>query len=123
MRNPFARPPWLDEGEEPDYRFTLANERTFLAWMRTTLGFLAGAIAVVQLVPRFRIPGARTALGLVLCATALFIAVYAYRRWRSVEQAMRNSRPLPYSIGLLVLTASLTLVAGFALILLVVERA
>ena len=31
-----------DDGEEPDYRFTLANERTFLAWVRTALGLLAG---------------------------------------------------------------------------------
>ncbi|MGA9680044.1 MAG: DUF202 domain-containing protein, partial [Mycobacterium sp.] len=34
---------------EPDYRFTLANERTFLAWQRTSLGLLAAAVALVQL--------------------------------------------------------------------------
>ena len=27
-------------GEAPDYRFSLANERTFLAWIRTALGYL-----------------------------------------------------------------------------------
>ena len=26
-------------GEAPDYRFSLANERTFLAWIRTAQGF------------------------------------------------------------------------------------
>ena len=35
-------------GEEPDPRFTLANERTFLAWIRTSLAFLAGGIAVTD---------------------------------------------------------------------------
>ncbi|NMS52334.1 YidH family protein, partial [Vibrio parahaemolyticus] len=30
---------WKKQGEDPDYRFTLANERTFLAWVRTALGF------------------------------------------------------------------------------------
>ncbi len=25
-------------GEAPDYRFSLANERTFLAWIRTASG-------------------------------------------------------------------------------------
>src|ERR1700731_987022 len=50
---------------EPDYRFTLANERTFLAWQRTALGLLAAAVAVVQLVPELTIPGARHALGLL----------------------------------------------------------
>ena len=32
------------EGEEPDYRFSLANERTFLAWIRTSLGLVAAAV-------------------------------------------------------------------------------
>ena len=40
---------------EPDYRFTLANERTFLAWERTALGLLAAAVAVVQLVPELAV--------------------------------------------------------------------
>ncbi|EFL27732.1 putative integral membrane protein [Streptomyces himastatinicus ATCC 53653] len=42
--------PWHEEGEEPDYRFSLANERTFLAWIRTGLVLLAGAVAVAQFV-------------------------------------------------------------------------
>jgi putative membrane protein len=29
------------EPREPDYRFIFANERTFLAWQRTSLGLLA----------------------------------------------------------------------------------
>ena len=36
-------------GHEPDYRFTLANERTFLAWIRTSLGLMAVGLAVAQL--------------------------------------------------------------------------
>ena len=42
--------------QEPDYRFTLANERTFLAWIRTALALIAGGVAVVQLVPAFGVP-------------------------------------------------------------------
>lgn len=38
------RQKWADEGDTPDYRFSLANERTFLAWIRTALAFLAAAI-------------------------------------------------------------------------------
>jgi uncharacterized membrane protein YidH (DUF202 family) len=45
------RGPDGDAEFEPDYRFTLANERTFLAWQRTALGLLAAAVAVVHLVP------------------------------------------------------------------------
>ena len=38
------KPRWYEEGEEPDYRFTLANERTFLAWLRTALALIAGGV-------------------------------------------------------------------------------
>ena len=48
---------------EPDYRFTLANERTFLAWQRTSLGLMAAAVAVVQFMPELAIPGLRHVLG------------------------------------------------------------
>ena len=59
---------------EPDYRFTLANERTFLAWQRTALGLLAAAVALVQLVPELTIPGERKALGLLLAVLATPLA-------------------------------------------------
>ena len=49
-RGPASAAPDADPEFEPDYRFTLANERTFLAWQRTALGLLAAAVAVVQLV-------------------------------------------------------------------------
>ena len=55
---------------EPDYRFTLANERTFLAWERTALALLAAAVAVAQLVPELTIPGARQVLGVLLAVLA-----------------------------------------------------
>ena len=46
-----GRPAWqhrlLAGGDEPDPRFTLANERTFLAWVRTALALLAGMVALV----------------------------------------------------------------------------
>ena len=34
---------------EPDYRFTLANERTFLAYERTAIGLVAASVAVLQI--------------------------------------------------------------------------
>src|SRR6185312_1745313 len=37
---------WHELGEEPDYRFSLANERTFLAWIRTALALMAAAVGV-----------------------------------------------------------------------------
>nr|WP_207954711.1 DUF202 domain-containing protein [Saccharopolyspora elongata] len=55
-----TRPRWHEEREEPDYRFTLANERNFPAWLRTSLALVAGAVALNQLVPPFRPIGAST---------------------------------------------------------------
>jgi putative membrane protein len=80
---------------EPDYRFTLANERTFLAWQRTALGLLAAAVAVVQLVPELSIPGARHALGLILALLAILTACMGILRWEQVDRAMRRDLPLP----------------------------
>jgi hypothetical protein len=56
------RGPDGDSEFELDYRFTLANERTFLAWQRTALGLLAAAVAVVHLVPETTMPGTRHVL-------------------------------------------------------------
>ncbi len=50
-------------GEAPDYRFSLANERTFLAWIRTALGFLAAGVGLDQLAPDFATPLIREVLG------------------------------------------------------------
>lgn len=36
-------------GKEPDYLFSLANERTFLAWIRTSLALLAGGFCFISL--------------------------------------------------------------------------
>jgi putative membrane protein len=117
-----ARPSWQDEGEDPDYRFTLANERTYLAWIRTALSLLAGAVAVVQLLPPFRIEGARTLLGALLAVLGITTTVFAYRRWESNERAMRTARKLTYSVALPLLTASLGLVGVVILALVIVER-
>jgi putative membrane protein len=105
---------------EPDYRFTLANERTFLAWTRTALGLLAGAVAVHTLVAPFGVTGARTAIALGCVVLAVVLAVGAYFHWRSVQRAMRRDRPLPGSAMVPVLAGGIgviALLAGVAVLL------
>jgi putative membrane protein len=80
---------------EPDYRFTLANERTFLAWQRTALGLLAAAVALVQLVPELAVPGARRALAIGLAALAILTSGMGLLRWQQADRAMRRGDPLP----------------------------
>ncbi len=81
-------------GEDPDYRFTLANERTFLAWVRTALALSAGGLAAVTVLDDFF--GAEP-LGILLLALSFFTAATAYRRWALNERAMRLNEPLPPS--------------------------
>jgi putative membrane protein len=118
--NPLRRPAWLDEGQDPDYRYSLANERTFLAWIRTSLALLAAAVAVVQLVPDFRVQGVRLALGAVLSVVGVLASGLAYFRWAANERAMRGARPLPYSALLSVVAAALTVVGVVVLVFAVV---
>ena len=81
--------------QEPDYRFTLANERTFLAWIRTALALIAGGVAIVQFVPQFGIAGVRHALSVILTAGGGLMAVLAVRRWQHVQTSMRRNDDLP----------------------------
>ena len=83
------------DGPQVDYRFTLANERTFLAWVRTSLAFVAGGIAVSELLSGSR--ALREVLALALIGCGALGALLAYRRWMSVETTMRRGGPLPSS--------------------------
>jgi putative membrane protein len=102
-------------GEAPDYRFSLANERTFLAWIRTALGFLAAGVGLDQLAPEFATPLIRQVLALLLCLFAGALAVYGYLRWLQNEKAMRLKEDLPYTRSLL--TISIVLVAVAAVVI------
>jgi putative membrane protein len=84
-------------GEQPDYRFSLANERTFLAGIRTALALLASGVGVIQFLPPAIPHPPRLVVGLLLIALALLTAATAHRRWRRVERAMRLGEPLPPS--------------------------
>jgi putative membrane protein len=80
---------------EPDYRFTLANERTFLAWQRTSLGLLAAAVAAVQFMPELPIHGMRHMLGAMVGTLAMLTAGTGLQRWVQVDRAIRGGQPLP----------------------------
>jgi len=109
------------DGAEPDYRFTLANERTFLAWIRTPLGLLAGGVAVRQLVQPFEITGARTLLALLAITGSAVLAVGGYLRWVGVQRAVRRGDPLPQPTLVPFVAAGLLLVATVAFVLVALE--
>ena len=104
-------PSWRRGGREPDFRFSLANERTFLAWIRTALSLLAGGVLLEQfatrLEPRVVIVG--LALGLAVLSSVL--CAIAYVRWKANEIAMRHDQPLPATIAVPLLALSAAIVA------------
>jgi putative membrane protein len=110
-------PGWHQEGADPDYRFSLANERTFLAWIRTALALIAGSVAVVELVPGLATDWLRKGLGVVVALSALVLAVVSYRRWVANEVAMRQRRGLPYSRLPAVVVIALAVVAAVVAVL------
>jgi putative membrane protein len=85
----------LPGGTEPDPRFTLANERTFLAWIRTSLAFLAGGIAIEAFADGLFTRPIREGLSILLLLIGMQIGAGAAFRWLSVERSMRAKTPLP----------------------------
>ena len=109
-------------GSDPDYRFTLANERTFLAWFRTALALIAGGVAVVQLVPALAFPGALHLLGILLTVAGGGLSFAAILRWRRVQAAMRREEDLPPTRIPVILGLGLATLTAFVVVLLLSRR-
>ncbi len=105
-------------GKDPDYRFSLANERTFLAWIRTALALSAGGLAAVTILDDFT---GEQYLGVGLLALSFLTAATSYRRWALNERAMRLDRPLPPSRLPMLMAVGVAAVAVIAAILLAVD--
>jgi putative membrane protein len=104
-------------GTEPDPRFTFANERTFLAWIRTALGFLAAGVAIAAVARLAGPVGLEVRLAsMVLIVCGLACGLLAFRRWMINERAMRLGEPLPSSPMLLIVTAVVAAVALVAVV-------
>ncbi|MFJ4921480.1 YidH family protein [Streptomyces sp. NPDC088725] len=111
-----------DEGETPDYRFSLANERTFLAWIRTALALVGGGFAVDQFLPRLG-GAARVGLAVALLAAGALCALRAVNHWMRCERAMRHGEDLPVTRFPTVLSAVVAVVAVVMLVIVVLGRA
>ncbi|WP_402464023.1 YidH family protein [Isoptericola aurantiacus] len=109
-------PRWVyGPGIEPDPRFSLANERTLLAWLRTALGLIAGGTALealdVPMEPTFRLVAALTLLG-----GGALLPVTAGVDWARTERAMRRGAALPGGAAGIVLAATVGVVGALVLL-------
>ncbi|GAB2573265.1 membrane protein [Paractinoplanes abujensis] len=94
---------WIDPektptvGRAPDYRFSLANERTFLAWIRTGLALVAGGLGCAQFLPPLPITYLREIIAVALLVLGGIVALRAVDHWARTERAMRLGEELPGS--------------------------
>lgn len=114
-------PPPRDGGHAPDPRYSLANERTFLAWVRTSLALIAFGIALPAVMRDvWSLTSIRLwAAALLLVAAAMTVGATA--RWRCVERAMRRGEELPPSMMAPALLVTVLVGVAVALVALVLS--
>lgn len=105
-------------GDEPDPRFSLANERTALAWIRTSLAVVAGGVGLTSLATLAGLPQFLDVIAALTCLAGGALAVRSVLGWRSHERSLRVGEPLraPRSltaVAVLVLALAVVL-AGYA---------
>ncbi|WP_280418966.1 YidH family protein [Nocardia carnea] len=105
------RPSALRAGTDPDPRFSLANERTFLAWIRTALGAVAAALALETLAGQTHAGSTHRTTIVALLVFAVLLTAVALARWFRIEIAMRTGRPLPLP-GIVLLMAVFAVVCA-----------
>ncbi|WP_062516000.1 YidH family protein [Demequina gelatinilytica] len=81
-------------GDDPDARFSMANERTFLAWTRTALALFAAGVGLEALDAPMS-PGLRLVTALLFCLLGAIAAVSGLVTWYRAERSLRLGTPLP----------------------------
>lgn len=106
-------------GDEPDARFSLANERTALAWLRTALALVAAGVGLTSAAELAGLARWLDGVAAGVCLAGGALAVEAVLGWRRTERALRLGGPLgsPRALlGVAVLLVLLAvLLAGYAL--------
>jgi putative membrane protein len=98
----------------------LANERTFLAWVRTALAFVALGAALAGFAGLGH--DRRVAAACLTFATGVVVLGYGSVRYARVRRALDSGAFPPASRGPVVLAAGVTLAAVAVLVLMVTSR-
>lgn len=97
-------------GDEPDPRFSLANERTFLAWIRTSLALLAVGVGIEALaLPVHSV--LRFVVAVIFVLLAVVSVVHSWLSWARTERAIRSGRALAGPSSGLIIVIGIVLAA------------
>lgn len=100
-----------------DYRYLLANERTFLAYVRTALALQVAGLGILEFLTRGPEP-LRIGFGMAVVLVGSAVGLAGWWRWRSADRAIRAGADLAEpAIGPLLLVAVLLAPVGAALLL------
>ncbi|MCC7077038.1 MAG: DUF202 domain-containing protein [Acidimicrobiia bacterium] len=111
----------VPDGNHIDPRFVFANERTFLAWIRTALALITAGLAVTQFFRPLTVPGASIAIGITLIGAGAVLSFASYREWHKDERMMRRGETIPEARFPRYLAITIGLVAVAAVILVALE--
>lgn len=103
-------------GEDPDPRFSFANERTALAWLRTATALVSGGIVLISASSIAELTWPFVALGMAACVGGGALAVYAVLNWVRAERALRTRASLPTPSGLVPLSFGIIMLAGLCVV-------
>lgn len=111
----------------------LANERTFLAWIRTSIAIMGFGFVVVKFALFIKqislvltnkqtvLPGKgySTQIGVLLVAVGVFMAMYSYLRYRTTEKQLLNKAYKPSVLPALLLTLGILIIGTLLVIYLI----
>lgn len=103
-----------------DYRFILANERTFLAWLRTGLALVAGGVALDQFVALASGSELLRWLSIATIGLGAVVGIVGLVRWRHVDEVMHEGGAMRRSTAALWLGLAFVAIAiliGLAMVL------
>jgi putative membrane protein len=107
----------MEQHREPDVRFSLANERTFLAWARTCLTMVATGLVLARLLSDRGADTLTVASGVVLIVLGSVLGLLSYRNYRRNDVAIRSQAPLVRSSLPLVLVVTIAVASIVAIAL------
>jgi putative membrane protein len=108
-------------GDEPDPRFSMANERTALAWMRTSLALVAGGVALISVSSLASLPEWSSLVAAAACLSGGALAWRSVVGWARVERALRLHQQLPPPRALVSLAGGVIVLAGLTLVLSIIQ--